>query len=104
VHANAISQPHALVVLWALLPKGVAIGWLRQHAFWVYAIAQAVRTQEQRGFGEAQLQQWHLWLVDPSPSVCVLVSRVVVLQLAAIWAMEQGRKRLLSLVYEHPRQ
>jgi hypothetical protein len=40
---------------------------LRQHAFWECAIAQAVRTQVQRGLGGALLQQWHLWLVDPPP-------------------------------------
>jgi hypothetical protein len=65
---------------------------LRQHAFWECAIAQAVRAQVQRGLGGALLQQWHLWLVDPPPSVCPMVWRVVVL--AAVWAMEQGRKRL----------
>jgi hypothetical protein len=75
---------------------------LRQHAFWECAIAQAVRTQVQRGLGGALLQQWHLWLVDPPPSVCPMVWRVVVL--AAIWAMEQGRKRLWSLVHTPPRQ
>jgi hypothetical protein len=61
--------------------------WLRQHAFWECAIAQAVRTQVQRGLRGALLQQWHLWLVDPPPPVCEIVWRVVVL--AAIWAMEQ---------------
>jgi hypothetical protein len=40
--------------------------------------------------GGALLQQWHLWLVDPPPSVSETVWRVVVL--AALWAMEQGRK------------
>jgi hypothetical protein len=59
-------------------------------------IAQAVRTQVQRGLGGALPQQWHLWRVDPPPSVCEMDWRVVVL--AAIWAMEQGRKRLRSLV------
>jgi hypothetical protein len=77
---------------------------LRQHAFWECAIAQAVRTQVQRGLGRALLQQGHLWLVDPPPSVYEMVWRVVVLVaiwavLAAIWAMEQGRKRLWSLVH-----
>jgi hypothetical protein len=47
---KAISQPHALVVLWAQVPLGIAI-FLRQHAFWECAIAQAVRTQVQRGIG-----------------------------------------------------
>jgi hypothetical protein len=75
---------------------------LRQHAFWECAIAQAVRTQVQRGLGGALLQQWHLWLVDPPPHVCEIVWRVVVL--AATWAMEQGRKRLWSLVHTPPRQ
>jgi hypothetical protein len=75
---------------------------LRQHAFWECAIAQAVRTQVQRGLGGALLQQRHLWLVDPPPSVYEIVWRVVVL--AAIWAMEQGRKRLWSLVHTPPRQ
>jgi hypothetical protein len=72
---------------------------LRQHAC---AIAQAVRTQVQRGLGGALLQQWHLWLVDPPPAVCHMVWRVEVL--AAIWAMDQGRKRLWSLVRTPPRQ
>jgi hypothetical protein len=74
----------------------------RQHAFWKCAITQAVRTQVQRGLGGALLQQWHLWLVDPPPSVCEMVWRVVVL--AAIWAMEQGREPLWSLVHTPPRQ
>jgi hypothetical protein len=65
---------------------------LRQHAFWKCAIAQAVRTQVQSWLGGALLQQWHLWLVDPPPFVCQIVWRVAVL--AAIWAMEQVRKRL----------
>jgi hypothetical protein len=65
---------------------------LREHAFWECAIAQAVSTQVQRDLGGALLQQWHLWLVDPPPSVRAMVWRVVVL--AAIWTMEQGRKRL----------
>jgi hypothetical protein len=75
---------------------------LRQHAFWECAIAQAVRNQAHRGLGGALLQQWHLWLVDSPPSVCHMVWRVVVL--AAIWAMEQGRKHLWSLVHTPPRQ
>jgi hypothetical protein len=73
---------------------------LRQHAFWECAIARAVRTPVQRGLGGALLEQWHLWLVDPPPSVCEMVWRVVVL--AAIWAMEQRRKRLRSLVLHTP--
>jgi hypothetical protein len=52
----------------------------------------------------ALLQQWHLWLVNPSPSVCEMVWRGVVLVLAAIWAMEQGRKRLWFLAHTPPRQ
>jgi DNA-binding transcriptional LysR family regulator len=32
---------------------------LRQHAFWECAIAQAVRTQVQRGLGGALIPQWH---------------------------------------------
>jgi hypothetical protein len=75
---------------------------LRQHALWECAIAQVVCTLVQRGLGGALLQQWHLWLIDPPPSVCDMVWRVVVL--AAIWAMEQGRKRLWSLVHRPPRQ
>jgi hypothetical protein len=75
---------------------------LRQHAFW--ECAQAVRTQVQRGLrgGGDLLQQWHMLLVDPHPSVCEMVWRVVIL--AAIWAMEQGRKRLWPLVHTPPRQ
>jgi hypothetical protein len=74
---------------------------LRQHAFWECAIAQAVRNQVQRELGGALLQQWHLWLVDPPPSVCEMVWRVVVL--ATIWEMEQSRERLWSLVHTPPR-
>jgi hypothetical protein len=44
----------------------------------------------------------NVWLVDPPPSVCEIVWRVVVL--AAIWAMEQGRKRLWSSVLSPARQ
>jgi hypothetical protein len=46
---------------------------LLQHAFWECVSAQAGRTQVQRGLGGALLQQWHLWLVDPPPSVCEMV-------------------------------
>jgi hypothetical protein len=42
--------------------------------------------------GAALIQQWHLLLVEPPPAVCEMIWRVVVL--AAIWAIEQGRKRL----------
>jgi hypothetical protein len=52
--------------------------------------------------GGALLQQCHLRLVDPLPSVCEIVLRVEVL--AAIRAMEQGRKRLWHLFYSPPRQ
>jgi hypothetical protein len=62
---------------------------LWQHAFWECSITQAVLTQVQHRLGGALLQQWDLWLVDPPPSVCEIVWRVVVL--AAIWAMDQGR-------------
>jgi hypothetical protein len=41
----------------------------------------------QHGLGGALLQQWHLWLADPLPSVCEMVWRVLVL--TAIWAKEQ---------------
>jgi hypothetical protein len=75
---------------------------LRQHAFWECAIAQALRTQVQRGLGRALFQQLLLWLVDPPPSVYDIVWRVVVL--AAIWAIEQGRKRMWSLVHTPARQ
>jgi hypothetical protein len=81
VHASAFSQPLALVVMWAPVPVGTER--LRKHAFWEFAIAQAVRTQVQR-LGGVLIQQWHLWLVDPPPSVCEMVWRVVVLD--AIWA------------------
>jgi hypothetical protein len=47
--------------------------------------------------GGALIPQWHLWPVDPPPSVCDMVWRVVVL--AAIWAMDKGRERLWSLVH-----
>jgi hypothetical protein len=55
VHANAISQPHALVMLWAQVPMGIANGCgsmlsgsvpsLRLSALWCST-----------GFGEALLQ------------------------------------------------
>jgi hypothetical protein len=50
--------------------------WLRQHAFWECAIAQAVRAQVQRGLGGALLQQRHLWLVFP-PSFVFMTARLV---------------------------
>jgi hypothetical protein len=88
----------------AVLGSGAHEDWerLRQHAFWECAIAQSVRNQVQRGLGGTLLQQWHLWLVDPPPSACHMLLRVVVL--AVIWAMEQGRKHLWSLVHTPPRQ
>jgi hypothetical protein len=71
---------------------------LRQHAFWECAIAQAVRPQVQHGLGGALLQQWHLWLVDPPPSV---------IWSGGLWCwLLSGpcRKRLWSLVHTPPRQ
>jgi hypothetical protein len=59
---------------------------LQQHAFWECANAQAVRTQVQCGLGGLLLQQWHLWLVDPLPSVCETVWRFVVWPLSGQWS------------------
>jgi hypothetical protein len=59
---------------------------LRQHAVWERAIAQAVRTQVQRGLGAALLQQWHLWLVDRPTSVCDMVWRLCCWRLSGPWS------------------
>jgi hypothetical protein len=61
------------------------------------AVAWGVLNQLQRVWGGALIQQWHLWLVDPPPAVCVMIWRVVVLP--AIWAKEQAGKRLWPLVH-----
>jgi hypothetical protein len=100
VHANAITRPHALVVLWAQVPMGIANGCGSMLSGSV--IAQAVRMHVHCGVGGALLQQWHLWLADLPPSVREIVWRIVVL--ADIWATEQGRKCLWSLVHPPPRQ
>ena len=67
----------------------------RQHAFWDCPVAQAVRQQLQRGLPAGrQLAQWHVWLLQPPPASGVrpVVWRVVCI--AALWAMEQGRRYL----------
>jgi hypothetical protein len=91
-------QHLVFVVLWAQVPMGVANGCGSMLSGRVQSLR--LSAQVQRGLGEALLQQWHLWLVDP-PLLSV-IWRVMVL--ATIWAMEQGRKRLWSLVHAPPRQ
>jgi hypothetical protein len=53
-------------------------------------------------FRRGLIQLEHLWVGDPMPAVCEMVRRVVVS--AAIWALEQGRKRLWLLGDTPPRQ
>jgi hypothetical protein len=100
VHANAIYQPHALVVLWAQASMEMAngCGSMLSGSVRLLRLSHSGAAR----FGGALLQQWHLWLVDPPPSVCEIVWRVVVL--AAIWAVcglwfIRCRKRLWSLVH-----
>ena len=66
----------------------------RQHVFWECPVAHGVREQLQRGLGEgaAAVQQWQVWLLQPPPRVRPAVWRMVAL--AALEAMEHGRRFL----------
>jgi hypothetical protein len=74
------NEPHALVVLWAQVPMGTAstCGSMLSGS----VRSQAVCTV----LGGALLQQWHLWLVVPPPSVCEIVWRVVCWLLSGQWS------------------
>jgi hypothetical protein len=76
VHASAISQPHAPLGVVGSAAHGDCER-LHQDAFLECAAAQVVSSQVQRGLGGALIQQWHLWLVGPPPSVCEMVWRDV---------------------------
>lgn len=64
----------------------------RQHVFWDCPVAQSVREQLQLGLGGAApaVQQWQVWLLQPPPRVRPAVWRLVAL--AALEAMEYGRR------------
>lgn len=66
----------------------------REHVFWSCPVAVAVREQIQAGLGQVGgLERHHLWLLaTPSPACCSSVWQIVCL--AAVSAMEFGRKRL----------
>jgi hypothetical protein len=68
----------------------------REHHFWDCPVAQAVRDQLQRALpaGLAAVQREQLWLALAPGGVRLQVWRVVVL--AALGAMERGRKMLYS--------
>jgi hypothetical protein len=70
VHANAISQFHALVVLWAQVPMGIA------NCFLGVCVSSGC---PHSGAARGELCFRHLWLVDQPPSVCEMVWRVAVL-------------------------
>jgi hypothetical protein len=92
VHANAFSQPHALVVLWAQVPMEIGNGCCSMLSGSVRSLMlSTLRCSAAWGI---LLQQWHL------PPVIEMVGQAVML--AAIWAMEQGRKRVRSSVHTHP--
>ncbi len=65
----------------------------RLHAFWECPIAQAVHQQLQLGLGGVQLEWAHVWLFQTPTQACQLPVWQVV-GLAALGAMEHGRRRL----------
>lgn len=65
----------------------------RLHAFWECPVAVAVRQQLQLGLGGVRIERAHVWLLQaPSQACQVPVWQVV--GLAALGAMEYGRRRL----------
>lgn len=66
----------------------------RQHAFWDCPVARSVVAQLQQGLGGRQLQQWQVWLAQRPAGSAVrqVVWRVVAL--AALYAMQQGRRQM----------
>jgi hypothetical protein len=69
----------------------------RQHAFWDCPVAAAVRLQvQQRLPAGIQLQQHHVWLLQP-PSAVVQPAPWAVIAMAAVEAMSLGRRRLWAL-------
>lgn len=74
---------------------------LRQHAFWDCPVARAVVRQLQRGLGNRPLAQWNVWLLQPPPGVRPAVWKVVAL--AALAAMERGRRALWRLWVQQDR-
>jgi hypothetical protein len=63
----------------------------RQHSFWDCPVAEAVKAQLQRVLGQQQLQQHHLWLVQP-PSLQLQPAVWQIVALAALTAMDRGRR------------
>jgi hypothetical protein len=64
----------------------------RQHAFWECPVAAAVRELLQRGLGwGVQLQQWHVWLLQPPLGSAVRPVVWQVVATAAVYAMDRGR-------------
>jgi hypothetical protein len=64
----------------------------RVHSFWECPVAMAVRQQLQRGAPGVQIHLWNLWLLQPPPrsGIRPVVWRVVAL--AALEAMDSGRR------------
>jgi hypothetical protein len=92
MHAKAVSQRHALVVLWAQVPMGMANGC----GSMLSGSVRLLRLSTFRcsvGWGEPSFSS-----ATCGWSTRLLLSEVVWrhVVLAAIWAMEQGRKRLWS--------
>jgi hypothetical protein len=79
----------------------------RQHAFWDCPVAHAVRDQLQQGLQQGgeeavpAVAQRHLWLLQ-SPSAEVPPVLWWAVSLAALAAMEQGRRHLWALVSRQP--
>lgn len=75
----------------------------RQHAFWDCPVAQAVVAQL-RAFPDTQnMQQQHLWLLQP-PSASILPAVWQIAGLAALTAMERGRRKLWAARHQQPSQ
>jgi hypothetical protein len=72
----------------------------RQHCFWDCPVAQAVLQELRRGLPGIDIRQYHLWLLQsPGVGVQTVVWRVVAL--AALTAMEHGRRCLWHHALQH---
>ena len=60
----------------------------------------AVREELQRGLGGVQPARWHVWLAEKPPGTPVQSAVWRVVALAALYGMDEGRRRMWREVHE----